>query len=189
MDDRTHTHGGDDPTPRGERPTDRECPCCRVCACYRTDNGASGASSAAHAAHDHDHQQNETGDHDHGAMVDHAGHEAMFKKRFFVSFVLALPVLYYSPLLQEWFGFTAITFPGSVFVAPALGILIFAYGGVPFLRMGAVEARNREPGMMLLISLAITVSFVYSLAVIVFGVGEPFFWELVTLIVIFLLGH
>jgi hypothetical protein len=64
MDDQTHTHGEDDPTPRGERLTDRECPCCRVCACYRTDNGASGASSAAHAAHDHDHQQNETGDHD-----------------------------------------------------------------------------------------------------------------------------
>lgn len=83
-----------------------------------------------------------------------------FKKRFLVCFALALPVLYCSPLLHEWFGFTAITFPGSAFVAPALGILIFAYGGVPFLRMGAVEARNREPGTMLLISLAITVSFV-----------------------------
>ena len=122
-------------------------------------------------------------------MVDHAGHEAMFKRRFFVCFLLALPVLYYSAMLQEWFGFSAVQFPGSEFVAPVLGVVIFAYGGVPFLRMGAVEARNREPGMMLLISLAITVAFGYSLAAVLFPVGEPFFWELVTLIVIFLLGH
>jgi len=75
------------------------------------------------------------------------------------------------------------------FIAPAFGLLVFGYGGVPFLRMGAVEAHNREPGMMLLISLAITVAFVYSIGAVAFGVGEPFFWELVTLIVIFLLGH
>jgi Cu2+-exporting ATPase len=122
-------------------------------------------------------------------MVDHSDHEAMFKRRFFVCFLLALPVLYYSAMLQEWFGFSAVQFPGSEFVAPVLGVVIFAYGGVPFLRMGAVEARNREPGMMLLISLAITVAFGYSLAAVLFPVGEPFFWELVTLIVIFLLGH
>nr|WP_256030281.1 heavy metal translocating P-type ATPase [Natronomonas aquatica] len=122
-------------------------------------------------------------------MVDHSGHEAMFKRRFIICLVLALPVLYYSAMLQEWLGFTAITFPGSEFVAPVFGLIVFAYGGIPFLRMGAVEARNREPGMMLLISLAITVAFVYSLAAVVFGLGEPFFWELVTLIVIFLLGH
>jgi len=113
----------------------------------------------------------------------------MFKTRFFACLALAVPVLYYSPMLQEWFGYTAIGFPGSAFVGPVLGVVIFAYGGVPFLRMGAVEAKSREPGMMLLISLAITVAFVYSLAAVVFGIGEPFFWELVTLIVIFLLGH
>ncbi|MHC3438427.1 heavy metal translocating P-type ATPase [Natrialbaceae archaeon A-gly3] len=113
----------------------------------------------------------------------------MFKRRFVVSLALAVPVLYYSPMLQEWLGYTAIGFPGSAFVGPVLGVVIFAYGGVPFLRMGAVEAKNREPGMMLLISLAITVAFVYSLAAVVFGIGDPFFWELVTLIVIFLLGH
>ncbi|WP_277552644.1 heavy metal translocating P-type ATPase [Halobaculum limi] len=122
-------------------------------------------------------------------MVDHSGHEAMFKRRFLVCLPLALPVLYYSTTLQEWLGFSAVAFPGSEFVAPVFGIVVFAYGGVPFLRMGAVEARNHEPGMMLLISLAIVVAFGYSVAAVVFGVGEPFFWELVTLIVIFLLGH
>lgn len=113
----------------------------------------------------------------------------MFKKRFVVCLVLSIPVLYYSEMLQEWFGYTAITFPGSGFIAPVLGGIVFIYGGVPFLRMGAVEARNREPGMMLLISLAITVAFVYSVAAVTVGIGEPLFWELVTLIVIFLLGH
>ncbi|GAB3030496.1 heavy metal translocating P-type ATPase [Natronobiforma cellulositropha] len=113
----------------------------------------------------------------------------MFKQRFVVCFVLSLPVLYYSEMLQEWFGYTAVAFPGSEFIAPILGAVVFIYGGVPFLRMGAVEARNREPGMMLLISLAITVAFVYSIAAVGFGIGEPLFWELVTLIVIFLLGH
>lgn len=128
-------------------------------------------------------------DHDTEAHADHSGHEEMFKKRFFVCLALALPVLYYSPMLQDWFGFTAVTFSGAEFVGPALGTLIFVYGGVPFLRMGAVEIRNREPGMMLLISLAITVAFVYSVTAVAFGIGEPFFWELVTLVVIFLLGH
>ncbi len=128
-------------------------------------------------------------DHDTEAHTDHSGHEEMFKKRFFVCLALALPVLYYSPMLQDWFGFTAVTFPGSELVGPAFGTVVFIYGGVPFLRMGAVEIRNREPGMMLLISLAITVAFVYSVAAVTFGIGEPFFWELVTLVVIFLLGH
>ncbi len=121
--------------------------------------------------------------------MDHSGHEEMFKQRFFVCLVLSLPVLYYAEMLQDWFGYTAITFPGSQFLAPILGAVVFVYGGIPFLRMGAVEARNREPGMMLLISLAITVAFVYSVAAVTLDIGEPLFWELVTLIVIFLLGH
>ena len=134
---------------------------------------------------DHDHEDR----HDHTAHVDHSGHEAMFKRRFLICLPLSLPVLYYSEMLQDWFGYTALTFTGSEFIAPILGAVVFIYGGVPFLRMGAVEARNREPGMMLLISLAITVAFVYSVAAVALDIGEPLFWELVTLIVIFLLGH
>ncbi|SDM18427.1 Cu2+-exporting ATPase [Halogranum gelatinilyticum] len=175
-----------------ERRTDHACPGCRVCECYRPTRDGTGAERALHAAHstaDTDEEHGHDGGHDHGAMVDHSDHEAMFRRRFFVSLALAIPVLYYSASLQSWLGFSAISFPGSGFIAPVFGVLVFAYGGVPFLRMGAVEVRNREPGMMLLISLAITVSFVYSIAVVVSGIGEPFFWELVTLIVIFLLGH
>jgi Cu2+-exporting ATPase len=168
---------GTDHANHGEKPTDRDCPCCRVCDCYRKEE----AEGRGHDSDSHGH--------DHGAMVDHSGHEEMFRRRFLVCLVLSLPVLYYSPSLQEWLGFSAVTFTGSEFVAPVLGVVVFAYGGVPFLRMGTVEARNREPGMMLLISLAIGVAFLYSVAAVVFGIGEPFFWELVTLIVIFLLGH
>ncbi|MCU4926537.1 heavy metal translocating P-type ATPase [Halobacteria archaeon AArc-dxtr1] len=184
---------------RDEKPTDRDCPCCRVCglAAERADRSEKPPArhesrEEQHAEHAHepsDHAHEDLADHDHEAHVDHAGHEEMFKQRFFVCLVLSLPVLYYSPMLQEWFGYAAITFPGSQFVGPVLGTIVFLFGGIPFLRMGAVEVRNREPGMMLLISLAITVAFVYSVAAVAFGIGEPFFWELVTLIVIFLLGH
>ena len=180
-------------------PTDRYCSCCRICTLNQngreTDVGSfveqpSGDHNEG-AHHDETHRQHhdEPGQDDGHAHVDHAGHEAMFRRRFVVCSILALPVLAYSPTLQAWLGFTVPAFPGNEFVAPILGTVIFAYGGVPFLRMGAVEARNRDPGMMLLISLAITVAFVYSIAAVGFGIGEPFFWELVTLIVIFLLGH
>ncbi len=180
-------------------PTDEYCSCCRVCRSYqgRPEPGEQPAErrdvaheddvEAEQEAHLEDHEAHAEADHD--AHVDHSDHEELFKRRFIVCLVLSLPVLYYSPMLQEWFGYAAVTVPGSEFLGPVLGVVIFAYGGVPFLRMGAVEARNREPGMMLLISLAITVAFGYSLAAVLFGIGEPFFWELVTLIVIFLLGH
>ncbi len=175
-------------TPHTQRPpsqpTDHDCPCCRVCACY---HGSTERDDDMAAQPRSDHA--DSADHDHGAMVDHSGHEQMFKKRFFICLLLSLPVLYYAPMLQDWFGYPVVEFPGSELVAPALGVLIFAYGGIPFLRMGAVEANNREPGMMLLISMAITVAFTYSMAAVLFDVGEPFFWELVALIVIFLLGH
>ncbi len=178
-----------------ERPTDRDCPCCRVCGLTESADSDVEQRQEQHAEHDgrpdgHEGSHHtESDEHRHEAHVDHSGHEEMFKRRFLVCFALSLPVLYYSPMLQDWFGYSAITFPGSEFVGPALGTVVFLYGGVPFLRMGAVEARNREPGMMLLISLAITVAFVYSVAAVVLDIGEPFFWELVTLVVIFLLGH
>ncbi|ELY36234.1 heavy metal translocating P-type ATPase [Natronorubrum tibetense] len=204
-----HDHGDSahesaKPSARGEKPTDSYCSCCRICDCYRDAPGADEKPGERRAEYDEpdgegkrdergddgrDHDTHDDDGHDHGAHVDHSDHEDMFRKRFFVCLVLSLPVLYYSPMLQDWFGFTAVTFPGSEFVGPVLGVAVFAYGGIPFLRMGAVEARNREPGMMLLISLAITVAFVYSVAAAAFDIGEPFFWELVTLIVIFLLGH
>ena len=113
----------------------------------------------------------------------------MFRNRFWVSLVLSLPVLFFSPMLQSWLGYTAPTFPGSAWITPALAVVIFVYGGLPFLQMATWELRDRQPGMMTLISLAITVAFVYSVATLFADLGESFFWELVTLIDVMLLGH
>ncbi len=124
------------------------------------------------------------------AHVDHHGHEATFRRRFWVCLALSVPVLYFSQFVQGTLGYTAIRFPGSEWVTPILAVVVFAYGGTPFLSMARVEFENREPAMMMLISLAITVAFVYSLAAVFFLPGTMgFFWELVTLIDIMLLGH
>ena len=123
------------------------------------------------------------------AHTDHTGHEAMFRKRFWVSLALSVPVLLYSPMLQELLGFSMPAFPGSQWVEPVFAVAVFLYGGVPFLSMAVPELRNRQPGMMTLISLAISVAFIYSLAALFIPGGMGFFWELVTLIDIMLLGH
>jgi Cu2+-exporting ATPase len=127
-------------------------------------------------------------DHD-GHHVDHVGHEDMFRVRFLWSLLLSIPVLLYSEAVQGWLNFSVPEFPGSEWVTPAFALIVFGYGGVPFLRMAIPELRNRRPGMMTLISLAISVALLYSVLVVISGSGEPFFWELVTLIVIMLLGH
>ncbi|WP_459808287.1 copper-translocating P-type ATPase [Halopiger thermotolerans] len=119
----------------------------------------------------------------------HEGHEQMFRRRFFVSTLLSIPVLLYSEMLQDWLGFSVPAFPGSEWINPVFAVVVFAYGGVPFLRMAVPELRKRSPGMMTLISMAITVAFVYSLASVVLPTESAFFWELVTLIDIMLLGH
>jgi Cu2+-exporting ATPase len=98
-------------------------------------------------------------------------------------------VLLYSPTLQDWLGYTAPVFPGSDWVTPVFAVIVFVYGGIPFLQMAVPEIRNRKPGMMTLISLAISVAFVYSLASLFLPGQTSFFWELVTLIDIMLLGH
>ncbi len=134
----------------------------------------------AHAAHDH------AGRTDH---VDHGGHEQMFRRRFWFSLVLTIPVLLFSPMIQEWLGFSMPQFTGSNWIAPVFSIAIFLYGGLPFLQMALPEIQNRQPGMMLLISLAITVAFAYSLFAAITGTSLGFFWEMATLIDIMLLGH
>ncbi len=126
---------------------------------------------------------------DHAAHVDHTGHEQMFRQRFWICLVLSIPVLLYSDMIQTWLHFTVPAFPGSPWIVPLFSVIVFAYGGVPFLQMAVPELENRQPGMMTLISLAIVVAFIYSLAALVLGLGESFFWELVTLIDIMLLGH
>ena len=133
------------------------------------------------------------GEHDehggHAAHADHTGHEQMFRRRFWGSLILSIPVLAFGSALPQVLGLRMPEFTGSAWIPFLLSLIIFAYGGIPFLQMAIPEIRNREPGMMTLISLAITVAFVYSLAAQLFGLGEGFFWELVTLIDIMLLGH
>jgi Cu2+-exporting ATPase len=113
----------------------------------------------------------------------------MFRDRFWICLALTIPVVIYSPMVQEWFGYTAPTFPGSDWIAPVLGTVIFVYGGLPFLRGGVQEARDRQPGMMLLIAMAITVAYVASLATTLGWFDLDFWWELAALITIMLLGH
>jgi P-type Cu2+ transporter len=125
----------------------------------------------------------------HGAHTDHSGHELMFRNRFWVSLLLSIPVLLYSHMVQQLLGFTMPTFPGSQWIEPFFALIVFAYGGVPFLQMAVPEIRSRKPGMMTLISLAITVALIYSLFAMVVDPMGGFFWELVTLIDIMLLGH
>jgi Cu2+-exporting ATPase len=150
------------------------------------DGGTEGEKASEHKAMDHSGHRKDS---DHKAHVDHSGHEQMFRKRFWISLVLSIPVLLYSPTLQGWLGFSMPTFPGSGWVTPLFSVIVFLYGGVPFLQMALPELRNRQPGMMTLISLAISVAFVYSMATLFIRAGTAFFWELVTLIDVMLLGH
>jgi len=125
----------------------------------------------------------------HAGHAGHGDHAAQFRDRFWLSLALTVPVIVYSEMVQEWLGFTPPQFPGSAWVAPVLGTLVFLYGGWPFLQGGLSEARARQPGMMLLISLAITVAFVASAATALGLFDLDFWWELALLIVIMLLGH
>ncbi len=126
----------------------------------------------------------------HGGHDRHEGHSvAMFRDRFWLSLLMTIPVVIWSPDVEEWLGYQAPTFPGSDLIPAVLGTAVFLYGGLVFLRGGLSEIRDRQPGMMLLISLAITVSFVTSLAAS-FGLFEvEVWWELASLITIMLLGH
>jgi Cu2+-exporting ATPase len=125
----------------------------------------------------------------HAAHGGHGDHAARFRDRFWWSLILTVPVVVYSEMVQEWLGFTPPQFPGSAWVAPVLGTVVFLYGGWPFLEGGLAEVRARQPGMMLLISLAILVGFGASAASALGLFDLEFWWELSLLIVIMLLGH
>ena len=146
-------------------------------------HGADPGSSGSH--HDHGHGQGEAHGHD-----QHAGHgESMFRDRFWLSLAFTLLVVFFSDMVQEWFGYRAPEFPGSEWVAPVLGTAVFIYGGAPFIRGAIDEIRARQPGMMLLIGMAITVAFGASVAT-TFGLLQlDFWWELAALVTVMLLGH
>jgi cation transport ATPase len=144
-----------------------------------------------YVGHQHEQQPNTDShsSHEHAGHDKHAGHSpAMFQQRFLVCLLLTLPVLYLSPMFQMWFNYQAIQFAGVAWVTPILATIIYWYGGWVFLH-GAWAELHSKIGMMTLVALAITVSYVYSLAVS-FGLpGDSFYMELVTLVDIMLLGH
>ena len=144
--------------------------------------------------------------HDHGQMSDphaghrmpqdlrshdrHAGHSVeMFRDKFWLSFILTVPTVYWSPEVQHWLGYTAPSFPGSEFIPALFGTAVFLYGGLVFLRGAQGELADRKPGMMTLISLAIIVAFGTSLAATVGLFQVEVWWELASLITIMVLGH
>jgi Cu2+-exporting ATPase len=114
----------------------------------------------------------------------------MFRNKFWLTLLLIIPTLIWSGMIQQWFGYTAPRFPGSAYIAAVFGTAVYFYGGWPFLQGGYRELRDRLPGMMTLILLAITVAFLYSILVTLGLVaGMDLWWELATLVAIMLLGH
>ena len=120
---------------------------------------------------------------------EHSGHEEMFRKKFWFSLVLSLPVLAFSETVQSWLSYSTPNFPFSSWIAPFFSIIVFIIGGLPFFRMANGELKEKQPGMMTLISMALAVAFLYSIAATIFDLGQSFYWELVTLIDVMLLGH
>ena len=154
-------------------------------------------SHAGHTRHQghkmkgHDHHADHSGHVGHGEHNHHDHHKMMiedFKKRFWVSLILTIPVLLLSPMIQNFLGVNW-SFSGSMYLLFALSSIIYFYGGYPFLKGLKEELGKGSPGMMTLIAVAISAAYLYSSAV-VFGLeGKTFFWELATLIVVMLLGH
>src|SRR5690606_27110839 len=149
-----------------------------------------------HSGHGHDgHHAHPSAHEGHGAHAGeshdaHAGHSvAMFRDRFWLSLALTIPTLIWGHMLPRLFGYTPPAFPGSGWIAPLFGTVVFLYGGAPFVRGAVRELRARLPGMMTLIALAIMVAFVWSAAVTLGAPGMPLWEELATLVTIMLLGH
>ena len=131
-----------------------------------------------------------TGHEDAGGHDRHAGHSVeMFRDRFGITLLLSIPTLVWSEMIQTWFGYRAPVFPGSSYIPAIFGTAVYLYGGWVFLAAGVRELRDRLPGMMTLISLAISVAFFFSLAVTLGYPGDALWWELATLVTIMLLGH
>lgn len=120
----------------------------------------------------------------------HSGHNPdMFKQKFWLSLLLTIPIVLFSETIQGLLGFN-LTFAGSSYISAVLGVIVFIYGGLVFLKSAKVELAAKQPGMMTLISMAITVALIYSVLVTLKVVdGMDFWWELATLVTIMLLGH
>jgi P-type Cu2+ transporter len=129
-------------------------------------------------------------DHHHAGHDKHAGHDPeAFRRRFWLTLALTVPIVVYAEHVQMLLGFQPPAFPGDYLVGPVLGTFVYFYGGWAFLAGAAHELRSRQPGMMTLISLAITVAFVASAISLTGLLDFELWWELATLIAVMLLGH
>ncbi len=145
---------------------------------------------ASHRSADPHHAAEAHADHGgHGGHDKHAGHDPdMFRRRFWLSLVLTIPLVVTSEMVMDWFGYS-LDFWGMDLLGPILGSLVFWWGGWPFLAGGVAELRERQPGMMLLISMAIVVAYGASMATSLDWLDLEFWWELAALVTIMLLGH
>ncbi|WP_242359826.1 heavy metal translocating P-type ATPase [Anaeromyxobacter sp. SG17] len=159
---------------------------------------AQGAHAGhGHGAHGHAHgmpgpaaPERAAAEHAHGGHDRHAGHSvAMFRSRFWIALALTIPTVLWGHMLTSVTGWHAPAFPGSTWIPPLLGAVVFVYGGLPFLQGAVREVKDRLPGMMTLIALAIGVAFVFSAAVTLGYPGMPLWEELATLVTVMLLGH
>jgi len=142
-----------------------------------------------HGKMDHDKMDHSTKmKHQDHQSHDHSAHISDFKKRFIIAIILTVPILVLSETIQLWLGFE-LTFPFQKETVFIISIIVYFYGGWPFLKGLVSEIRKKQPGMMTLISMAISVAFFYSAATVFFISGSDFFWELATLIDVMLLGH
>lgn len=170
-----------------------KCPKCAMNLVPVKVQASSASSHEHHQTHEHSSgpMKHEMSGHDHGSGGGHAHHAGMiddFKRRFFVVLILTIPIMALSPMIQHWLKVDW-AFPGSGYILLALSSVVFFYGGWPFLQGLLTEIKAKALGMMTLVAVAITVAYVYSVAIVLGLEGMDFFWELATLILIMLLGH
>jgi Cu2+-exporting ATPase len=152
-------------------------------------NSGHGTTATAQAHGSHGNHAGHGGHTGHEGHDKHAGHDPeAFRRKFWLSLILTVPIIVTSHMVMDWFGYT-LDFPGMDLVGPVLGTFVFFYGGWPFLEGAVREIRDRAPGMMLLIATAITVAYAASLATALGAFDLDFWWELAALVTIMLLGH
>ncbi|MFC3899731.1 copper-translocating P-type ATPase [Aliicoccus persicus] len=147
---------------------------------------------AEHREHHHNHQKNnephDHSNHDHGGHDHHAHMVTDFRNKFFIILIFTIPIVLLSPMIQSFIGVDW-QFTGDIYIVAALSTFVYFYGGWPFIKGAYDELKNKEPAMMTLIAMAISVAYFYSMAVVFGFNGEEIFWELATLVLIMLLGH
>jgi P-type Cu2+ transporter len=154
-----------------------------------TDHDAHDTPTPADGGHAHAGHGGHEGHGGHGGHDKHAGHDPeIFRRKFWLTLVLTIPLVVTSHMIMDWFGYT-IDFPGMSWVGPVLGSIVFWWGGWPFLAGGVAEVRSRQPGMMLLIAMAIVVAYGASMLTSFDVLDLDFWWELAALVTVMLLGH